>query len=106
MFARYASVDDVPLRFAIDRPVMVAPVKLTLEVTVKLPTSAMVPVAVFQIIPLLKVFRPDHVLSVTNDTPPPQPLHVVTFKVVMVEEDIVVVVNVVVALKVLRPLKV
>jgi hypothetical protein len=46
----------------------------------------------------VKVFIPVHVLFADNETPPPQPLQVVTFNVVIVELVMVVVANVIVPL--------
>ena len=107
---RYAKVEE-PVRLLMDRPVIVAPVKLALEVTVKFLATKLVvvtfvnmelvPVAFVQV-RLLKVSGLVTFKVVMLAVPM---FAVVLFRVVMVAELAVVVVKVLVPLKEFEPLK-
>lgn len=103
----YAIVDE-PLSWLIDNPLTVAPAKLILEVTVREPMVAIVPVAEFHVKPPLKFCSAVHVFVLVVEAPPPpvaQPIHVPTVRVAMLAVVMVVLESVVVA-KLFVPVKV
>lgn len=113
LLARYAIVVD-PVSWFTFKPLIVAPVKLTVDVTVRRPMVVDAPVAKSQANPPLKVLRAVQVLVLVVETPPPPVPHpvqlptvsVVMFALLMVVLEMVVVAKVVVALNMLSPVNV